>query len=62
MNKEPEQGWLIWTIVILSLILIITILGIGLISEVSYQIAKFLGIIFIILFMILTMYHIKKIK
>jgi len=42
MNKEPEQGWLIWTIVILSLILIITILGIGLISEVSYQIAKFL--------------------
>jgi uncharacterized membrane protein YtjA (UPF0391 family) len=62
MDKEPKYGWLIWMIMILSLIIVITVLGLGLISEISYQIAKSLGIIFVILFMILTIDHIKKIK
>ncbi len=62
MNKNPISSWLVWTIIVLSVAIVTTILGLGLISEVSLKIAKSLGIIFVILFMTLTIDRIKKIK
>jgi uncharacterized membrane protein YtjA (UPF0391 family) len=52
MNKKGVTGWLIWAILFLVVAIIAGIFGFGLISGVSYTIAKWLAIIFVILFII----------
>jgi uncharacterized membrane protein YtjA (UPF0391 family) len=52
MNKKGVTGWLIWAILFLVVAIIAGIFGFGLISGISYTIAKWLAIIFVILFII----------
>lgn len=61
MDKKATSGWLIWAILFLIVAIVAAIFGFGLISGVSYVIAKWLAIIFVILFVISVIAHtIKK--
>ncbi|MEK6945554.1 MAG: DUF1328 domain-containing protein [Nanoarchaeota archaeon] len=61
MNKKGVGGWLVWAILFLVIAIVSGILGFGLISGVSYTIAKWLAIFFVILFIISVISHtIKK--
>ena len=61
MNKRGVGGWLISAIVFLVIAVVAGILGFGLIAGVSLTIAKWLAIIFIVLFIIAVIAHtIKK--
>jgi uncharacterized membrane protein YtjA (UPF0391 family) len=64
MIKEDKKGvghWLIWAIVFLIIAIVSGVLGFGLISGVSLSIAKWLAVIFVILFIISVIAHtIKK--
>lgn len=61
MNKRGQSGWLIWAIIFLVIALISGVLGFGLISGVSYTVARWLAIIFVVLFIISVIAHtIKK--
>lgn len=51
-NKKGVRGWIIWSIIFLIISIVAGIFGFGLISGVSYTIAKWLAIIFIVLFII----------
>lgn len=51
-RKKGVQGWLIWSIIFLLIALVAGFFGFGFISGISYVIAKWLAIIFIILFAI----------
>jgi uncharacterized membrane protein YtjA (UPF0391 family) len=60
-NKKGLTGWLIWAIVFLVIAIVAGILGFGIISGVSLTIAKWLAIIFVVLFVIAVIAHtIKK--
>lgn len=52
MNKKAVTGWLVWAIIFLIVALVAGIFGFGVISGVSFTIAKWLAIIFVILFII----------
>jgi len=52
MNKKGLTSWLIWAILFLIVAIIAGIFGFGLISGVSYVIAKWLVLIFVILFIV----------
>ena len=52
MNKKGLSGWLIWAILFLIVAIVAGVFGFGLISGVSYTIAKWLAIIFVILFIV----------
>jgi uncharacterized membrane protein YtjA (UPF0391 family) len=52
MNKKGVSSWLFWAILFLIVAVIAGIFGFGLISGVSFMIAKWLAIIFVILFII----------
>ena len=52
MNKKGLTGWLSWAIIFLVLAIIAAILGFGAISGLSLTIAKWLAIIFVVLFVI----------
>ena len=52
MNKKGVTSWLIWAIVFLIVAIVAGIFGFGLISGVSFTIAKWLAIIFVILFIV----------
>jgi uncharacterized membrane protein YtjA (UPF0391 family) len=61
MNTKATTGWLIWAIIFLVIAIIAGVFGFGFISGVSYSIAKWLAIIFVILFIISVIAHtIKK--
>jgi uncharacterized membrane protein YtjA (UPF0391 family) len=61
MNKKGVEGWLIWAILFLIIAIVAGAFGFGLISGVSFVIAKWLAIIFVILFIISVIAHtIKK--
>jgi uncharacterized membrane protein YtjA (UPF0391 family) len=61
MNKKGLTSWLFWAIAFLVLAIIAGIFGFGFISGVSYTIAKWLAIIFVILFIVSAVAHaIKK--
>jgi uncharacterized membrane protein YtjA (UPF0391 family) len=60
MNKKGQLGWLGWAVVFLILALVSGVLGFGLISGVSMSIAKWLAIIFVILFIISVIAHTVK--
>jgi len=52
MNNKGVTSWLVWAIVFLIVAIVAGIFGFGLISGVSFTIAKWLAIIFVILFVI----------
>ena len=61
MNTKAISGWLIWAVIFLIIAIVAGIFGLGIISGVSYTIAKWLAIIFVILFIISVIAHtIKK--
>lgn len=60
MNKNGLSGWLGWAIIFLIIALVASIFGFGLISGVSLTLAKWLAIIFVILFIISVIAHTIK--
>ena len=60
MNKKGFSGWLLWTMIFLIIAIVAGIFGFGLISGFSFTIAKWLAIIFVILFVISIIAHVIK--
>jgi uncharacterized membrane protein YtjA (UPF0391 family) len=60
MNKKGLSGLLFWAVVFLVLALISGVFGFGLISGLSFTIAKWLAIIFIALFVISVIVHLLR--
>jgi uncharacterized membrane protein YtjA (UPF0391 family) len=61
MNKKAVSGWLVWALLFLLIAIVAGIFGFGAISGTSLVIAKWLAIIFVILFIISVIAHtIKK--
>jgi uncharacterized membrane protein YtjA (UPF0391 family) len=52
MDKKGVGTWLAWAIIFLIVAIVAGIFGFGLVSGVSYTVAKWLAIIFVILFII----------
>ena len=52
MNKKGITSWLIWAIIFLVVAIVAGVFGFGLISGVSFTIAKWLAVIFVILFIV----------
>ncbi|MFA5764458.1 MAG: DUF1328 domain-containing protein [archaeon] len=52
LNKKGVASWLVWAIVFLVVAVVAGILGFGIISGVSFIVAKWLAIIFVILLII----------
>nr|MBA4404874.1 DUF1328 domain-containing protein [Nanoarchaeum sp.] len=60
MNKKGITSWLGWSIAFLIIALVAGVFGFGLISGVSLSIAKWLAIIFVVLFIISIIAHTIK--
>ena len=60
MNKKGIGSLLSWAIIFLVVALIAAVFGFGLISGVSLTIAKWLAIIFVILFVVSIIAHAVK--
>ena len=60
MNKKAVGSWLGWAIVFLIIAIVSGIFGFGVISGVSLVIAKWLTVIFIVLFIISVIAHTIK--
>ncbi|MDD5192021.1 MAG: DUF1328 domain-containing protein [Candidatus Nanoarchaeia archaeon] len=60
MNNKGVTGWLIWAIIFLIIAIVAGIFGFGLISGYSFIIAKWLAVIFVILFIIAVIAHTIK--
>ena len=60
MNKKGLGGWLMWAIVFLILAVVAGIFGFGIISGVSFTIAKWLAVIFVVLLIISVIAHVIK--
>lgn len=60
MNKKGIAGWLVWSIIFLVAAIVAGIFGFGLISGISFAIAKWLAIIFVILLIITIIAHTIK--
>ena len=60
MNKKGVSGWLLWAIIFLIAAVVTGALGFGIISGVSFVIAKWLAIIFVILLIISVIAHTVK--
>jgi uncharacterized membrane protein YtjA (UPF0391 family) len=61
MNNKGISGWLMWAILFLTVAIVAAIFGFGFIAGLSLTIAKWLAIIFVILFIISVVAHtIKK--
>ncbi len=61
MNKKGLiSGWLLWAVIFLLVAIVAAIFGFGFISGVSLTIAKWLAIIFVVLFIISVVAHVVK--
>ena len=60
MNKKGLSGWLGWAIVFLIVAIVSGIFGFGFISGTSFTIAKWLALIFVVLFVISVIAHVIK--
>ena len=60
MNKKGITSWLILALLFLVVAIVAGVFGFGLISGVSFTIAKWLAIIFIVLFVISVIAHVIK--
>lgn len=52
MNNKGVTSWLIWALIFLIVAIVAGVFGFGFISGVSFTIAKWLAIIFVILFIV----------
>jgi uncharacterized membrane protein YtjA (UPF0391 family) len=52
MNNKGVTSWLIWAVIFLIVAIVAGLFGFGIISGVSFTIAKWLAIIFVILFIV----------
>jgi uncharacterized membrane protein YtjA (UPF0391 family) len=57
MNKQGVTGWLMWAVIFLVIAIIAGLFGFGFIAGTSLTIAKWLAIIFIVLFIISLIAH-----
>jgi len=60
MNKKGLMSWLGWAITFLVIALVAGIFGFGFLSGVSFTLAKWLAVIFVILFIISVIAHTIK--
>ena len=60
MNKKAIGSWLGWAIVFLVIALVSGVFGFGLISGFSFMVAKWLAVIFVVLFIISVIAHTIK--
>ena len=60
MNNKGLGGWLGWAILFLIVAIVAGIFGFGFVSGASFTIAKWLAIIFVILFVISIIAHTVK--
>ncbi len=60
MNNKGQSNWLFWAVIFLIIAIVAGLLGFGVISGVSLSIAKWLAIIFVILFIIAVIAHTIK--
>ena len=60
MNNKGQSGWLIWAIIFLIGAIVAGLYGFGFISGVSYTLAKWFAIIFVILFIISVVARVIK--
>ena len=60
MNTKGVAGWLIWALIFLIIAIVAGVFGFGLISGYSFVIAKWLAIIFVVLFIIAVIAHTIK--
>jgi uncharacterized membrane protein YtjA (UPF0391 family) len=60
MNKKGVGSWLAWAIIFLIIAIVAGLLGFGVIAGTSWVIAKWLAIIFVILFIISVIAHTIK--
>jgi uncharacterized membrane protein YtjA (UPF0391 family) len=60
MNKKGVAGWLIWVLMFLIFAIVAATFGFGLISGLSFAIAKWLAVIFVILGIISIIAHTIK--
>jgi uncharacterized membrane protein YtjA (UPF0391 family) len=60
MEKRGLSRWLFWALIFLIVALVSGAFGFGLISGVSFTIAKWLAVIFVILFIIAVVAHVIK--
>lgn len=59
-RKGGVSGWLLWAIIFLIVAIVAGIFGFGLISGFSFTIAKWLAVIFVVLFIISVIAHVIK--
>ena len=57
ISRRGLTGWLFWAVTFFVLAIIAGILGFGVIAGVTYEIAKWLTIIFVILFIVSLIVH-----
>ena len=60
MNKKGLGGFLLWAVIFLVVAIVAGVFGFGIISGASFTIAKWLAIIFVILFIISVIAHTIK--
>ncbi len=60
LNKKAVGSWLGWAVLFFIVAVIAGIFGFGLISGLSFEIAKWLAIIFVVLFIISVIAHTIK--
>jgi uncharacterized membrane protein YtjA (UPF0391 family) len=60
MNKKGLSGLLGWAVVFLILAIVAAVFGFGMVAGVSITIAKWLAIIFVVLFIISVIAHVVK--
>jgi len=60
MNKKGLSGLLVWAILFLILALVAGVFGFGLVAGLSLTIAKWLAVIFVVLFIISVVAHVIK--
>jgi uncharacterized membrane protein YtjA (UPF0391 family) len=60
LNKKATGSWLAWAIIFLIVAIVAGVFGFGLIAGASLVIAKWLAVIFVILFIISVIAHTIK--
>ena len=60
VNKKATAGWLVWALIFLVIAFVAGMFGFGFISGVSFIMARWLAMIFVILFIISVIAHTIK--
>ena len=60
MNEKGLSGWLMWALMFLIIAVVAGVFGFGLLSGVSFTLAKWMAMIFVILFIITVVAHTIK--